>query len=267
MTVRPLQRLLLVGVLGGWLGFVGTPLEGSAQTILNTERFQIGEVDGGHLSATVGASLKRGNADVLDLSTSGMAGVLAGSHWLRIIFGGRYLENQGGSILDDQFAQLRYSYVFLPELRTFHFVQIQRNETLLLRSRSLVGSGVRWTVSETDRLTFAAGTGLMGEWEELSADRVGPDDDTESSVVRMTNLAVLSWTTESGARLLNILYLQPDVSDFGDTRILNDLGLTAPLTDVLGLTVSLEWRHDTRPPSTLEADDLTLRASLSIAIP
>lgn len=239
----------------------------SAQVILNTERFQLDEVEGFHLGADLSGSVQRGNSEVLNISTSGMTGVLSGRHWPRLIFGGNYLSDAERSILDQQFVQLRYSYVVSPETRTFHFVQAQKNETLLLRSRWLLGTGVRRTLVDSEQATLAMGTGVMGEWERLDPERVGPEDATSLEAIRVANLAVASWEFAGGARLLNILYVQPDLGDFGDVRVLNDLGLAVPVTTWVRTTLSLEWRRDSNPPSTLERDDLTLNVGIGIDFP
>lgn len=222
----------------------------------------MGEVSGFHLGADLSASVQRGNTDLVDVAASGMVGVLEGRHWARVIFGGKYLSDDDRSILDQQFVQIRYSWVFSPRLRTFHFVQAQKNETLLLRSRWLLGTGIRRTFLSTERAALAAGTGLMGEWERLDAARVGPGDEARSGALRMANLATARWDFPGGARLLDILYLQPDVTRPDDVRILNDLALLVPLSGWLRATASLEWRRDTRPPSSLARDDLTLRVGL-----
>ena len=243
------------------------PAAAPAQTILNTERFQLDEVDGHHLSADFSLSFQGGNARVLDASVSGMAGTLSGSNWLRAIFGGRYLSTRESSVLDAEFLQLRYSRVLSPATRTFHFLQVQRNRTLLLRGRWLAGSGMRTDVVRSRRGTLALGTGVMGEREALDPDRLGEDEEARTGAVRLANLAVFSWEADRGPRILNILYVQPDVSAFGDIRILNDLAFTAPLADRISSSLSLEWRHDTRPPGTLGRDDVRLAAGLRLAFP
>ena len=245
---------------------MATPQAGQAQVILNTERFQMAEVEGFHLNADLSGSVQRGNRKLLNVSSSGIVGYSHARHWPRVIFGGRFLRDDTRSILDQQYIQVRYSYLLAPRAQTFHFVQAQKNETLLLRSRWLVGTGLRWTFAETDQLLVAAGTGVMGEWERLDPERVGPEDAVDLDAVRMANLGVVQWTFASGARLVNITYVQPDLSRFSDLRLLNDLGLSAPVTDWARLTGSLEWRRDTRPPSTLERDDLSIRLGLSLNI-
>ncbi len=248
------------------LFLMGAPAAAHGQVILNTERFQIEDVDGVHLGADLSASLQRGNTELLNVSSSGIVGVRHLRHWPRLIFGGQFLKDEDRSLVDQQFAQLRYSYIISPRLRTFHFVQAQKNETLLLESRWLVGTGVRHTFVRTDQLLVAAGTGAMGEWERLVRERVGPDDLTSLDAIRMANLGVFRWDFAEGARLINIVYVQPDLGEFSDMRILNDLGLSVPITERISSSMSLEWRHDTRPPSTLGKNDLTLKMGLGIDI-
>lgn len=261
-----MQRMLsaALAAAASTLACLAPPLPAAAQTILNVERFQLREVSGFHLSADLSANGQRGNTRLLTVNSSGMAGVLTGRHWPRLIYGARYLSTRETALLDSRFVQLRYSYILDPRLRTFHFVQLQRTETLRLRSRWLLGTGIRRTLLETDGTSFAVGTGLMGEWEELAPDAVGPEESARQSALRMANLAVLSKDFESGARILNILYLQPDVAALGDLRLLNDLGVFVPLTEHVRLTVSAEWRRDTRPPEALRRDDLSFSVGLGI---
>ena len=260
-ALRP-ALLSLAVVLAGLL-----PASLAGQTILNTERFQLADVDEGlHVSATLTGNGQRGNSRVMTLGTSGIAGVLTGSHWTRVIFGARYISTQERAILDNRFVQLRYSYILTPELRTFHFVQAQRNETLRLRSRYLVGSGVQYALVQTEHTTFSLGTGLMGEWENLSADAVDPGTDPQSTALRVANVAVLSRDLPSGARILNILYVQPDATAPSDVRVLNDLGLILPVSDRFRVTLSGEWRRDSRPPAALRKDDLTFNVGIGIEV-
>ena len=264
MTLRPVHGLAPLFALFAFSLLLPAP--GTSQVILNTERFQIDEVDGLHIGVDASLSGQRGNTQLFDVSSSGIVGVLTSRHWIRTIFGGRYLSQEDRDpILDRQFVQLRYSFILSPELRTFHFVQTQSNETLLLRSRWLVGTGVRYSLIETERTRFALGTGVMGEWERLEPAKVGPDDPTSLDAVRLANLGVLIRDFGSGARLVNILYVQPDIGDFGNVRVLLDAGLRVPVTERVRTTLSLEWRHDTRPVSTLERDDLIFGMGLGIS--
>jgi hypothetical protein len=256
--------LVLSIVIGPALG-AAAPL--AAQAILNVERFQMQDVDGFHAGASLSGNASFGNSEVVNLRAEGIVGNRTGRHWPRIIFGGSYLRQRGReAILDNQYAQLRYSYELSPVWSTFHFVQIQRNQTLLLRERQLLGSGVRAALIQRERTAFDLGTGAMLEREVLDREALSPGDEATANVVRMANMAV--WTHEfaTGARLVNITYFQPRLDLPADFRLLNDLGLRAPVTSVLGLTISGNWRHDSRPPAALRANDIGVNVGLSVDV-
>ncbi len=242
------------------------PSDLAGQTILNTERFQSEEVEGFHVSATLTGNGQRGNSRILTVGSSGIAGLLQGSHWTRVIFGGRYISTDEQAILDNRFVQLRYSYLFSPELRSFHFIQAQRNETLRLRRRVLVGSGLQYALVNTERTRLSLGTGLMAESERLQPSAVDPGEDPDSRVLRVANVGVLSRDLATGARILNILYVQPDVGRPSDVRVLNDLGVILPLTDRFRVTISGEWRRDSRPPAALRKDDFSFNVGVGIEV-
>lgn len=255
-----LKHLRLLPVLG----VLALPAPASSQTILNTERFQLTQVDGPHLTANLSVNGRRGNAEVFVVDASGIAGIVRGNHWTRVIFGGTYLSDGSRSLLDARFAQLRYSWSFRPRAQTFHFVQAQQNESLRLLSRFLVGSGAQADLVRTERSSLTLGTGAMLESERLDPEAVNPGDATDSQVVRMANLGVFRHETERGVRILNIFYVQPRFDAFSDLRVLNELGVTFPVTDQVRLTMSGEWRRDTRPPASLKRDDVTLRMGVSL---
>lgn len=235
-----------------------------AQTILNTERFQLGEVQGPHLTTSLSVAGRSGNSEIFIADASGIAGLYSPQHWLRMIYGGTYLADGDRSLLDSRFLQLRYSWMPTERLQTFHFVQVQQNESLRLRSRWLVGSGVQRDIVRGERTSFSLGTGAMLEWERLDPDEIHPDDPTARDTVRMANLCVLRHETRNGVRILNITYFQPRFDDLGDFRVLNDLGITVPVTDKVRLTLSGEWRRDNRPPAALERDDLSFKMGIAL---
>ena len=259
-TSPPLPALLLLLPLL-------LPAPGGAQTILNVERFQLSAREGVHLELDLSGSGQAGNRRLLDARIQGIVGVVTEHHWPRLILGGRYLR-QGGEepVLDNQFVQLRYSYLFSRKTRSFHFVQVQRNETLRLRERLLVGSGLQRDFQPTEATSLSLGGGIMGEWEALDPDAVGPGDEVNARVARMTVVGVMRHTLEAGPELVNIAYLQPDITEPGDIRILNDVALRVPLGSAVTMVLSSEWRYDSRPPSVLGAHDLSVRMGVTIAV-
>lgn len=238
-----------------------------AQTILNVERFQIGELEGGHAAIDLSGSGQLGNARVLEARMEGIAGRLGERHWPRIILGGRYLRERGEDpILDNRFVQLRYSWLLGPRARTFHFVQLQRNETLLLRSRWLAGSGARRTLLGGEKGSLDLGTGVMYEEERLDAGSLEPDEDSRTRTWRAANLLSAAYELDGGATFWNVAYFQPDLGSFADFRLLNEVALTFPLADPVTVVFSADWRHDSRPPALLRRNDVTFRTGVSIEL-
>jgi hypothetical protein len=60
--------------------------------------------------------------------------------------------------------------------------------------------------------------------------------------------------------------VQPDAGRPSDVRVLNDLGLILPVSDRFRVTLSGEWRRDSRPPAALRKDDLTFNVGIGIEV-
>lgn len=249
------------------LGILAPAAPAAGQAILNVERFHSGEVDGMHAAVTLSGKGTLGNSEVVDVKLEGIVGHRAEKHWPRLIIGGSYLRKRGQEpLFDNRFAQLRYSYLVSDATQTFTFVQAQQNETLRLRERWLVGNGVRRQFGSGDGFSVNLGTWAMWELEEVTPDAVTPGEDARSSVFRMSNIAVLRHDFSEGARIMGTTYFQPRIDAFGDFRVLSELALLVPVTERIRLTVSTDWRHDSRPPPSLRADDFTMNFGIAYTL-
>ena len=172
----------------------------------------------------------------------------------------------GQDLRDNRYVHLRYSRLFRPRFRSFHFLQFQTNENLLIQRRWLLGSGLRLRVAEDDGKNLDVGVGAMYEAERLRESALEPDDDPDTETVRMANMIVASWAFSETARLVGIAYYQPDVSTFTDYRLTGDVALSVSLTQALSLEVSVDWRHDSRAPANLKQDDVRLRTGFNLRL-
>lgn len=236
-----------------------------AQVILNVERLQAGDREGAYGALTASGSFSAGNTDVVQLGGAVGTGFRGERHWPRLFAGGEILRSGSGRIVDNRFVHARYGYLFTPRIRSFHFVQLQSNRNLLVERRWLVGSGVRLAFPVSEGLTLEAGTGPMLEDETLNADRLPPGASDHARVVRLASLAVVRWRIGDDLELLNVVYHQPVVDDLGDFRLLDDLTLAVRVAEAASVDVTLEWRHDSRPPPDLDDDDVRLRVGFSVA--
>ena len=259
MTNR-LVRLLSAAVftLVGLAGPLG------AQTILNVERQQPGDVEGWHWGVGGSASLARGNTENVDIDAGVVVGYRWTGDWLRMFGGLDFLSEDGEDVESDRYLHLRFNRRLTDRWKTFHFVQVQARLASLLQRRLLVGSGIRYRLLD-GRSTLDVGTGAMYESEDLDPDEEIGAHPVEARVWRMANLVVFTRPLTQSVRLIGVSYIQPDLSDFGDLRALVDLSLRISLTENLDLTVQNEWRHDSRPPGGVEPNDYVLRTGFAVS--
>lgn len=246
------------------VGPLAAPTPAVAQAILNVERLQADQVQGVHVDVSARVSASAGNTEILQIGWDIGSGLLKEQNWFRAFAGMEILEKNGQDLRDNRYAHLRYSRLFNPRFRSFHFLQFQSNENLLIQRRWLLGSGLRLRVAEEDGRNLDVGLGAMYETERLRESALEPEDDPETETIRMANMAVASWAFSETARLVGIVYYQPDVSAFSDYRLTGDVALSVTLTQALSLEVSVDWRHDSRAPANLEQDDVRLRTGFNL---
>ncbi|MGD8496950.1 MAG: DUF481 domain-containing protein [Gemmatimonadales bacterium] len=254
----PLGRLLVGALL------LGVAAPASAQTILNVERLQPSDVSGWHWGVEGGISLARGNTDKVDVGVGAIVGYRWPSDWLRVFGRLDYLSEDGDKVDNDRYLHVRFNHRLSERWQTFSFVQLQSRYASLLRRRFLVGGGLRRRLID-GRTTLDAGTGLMYESESLDPDEDLGDHPAEARVWRMANLVVLTRPLTESVTLIGVSYIQPRLSDFGDFRTLVDLSLRISLTENLDLTIQNVWRHDSRPPASVEADDYSLKTGFAVS--
>lgn len=239
------------------------PAPGASQAILNVERLQSSDVTGAHGELQTRLHVSRGNTDLFQVGGTLGAGFRATRHWARIYVGMERLKKSEASLVDNAYLHLRYNYLFNERARTFHFVQLQNNQNLLLRKRWLVGSGLRVRALGGDTNNLEIGSGLMYEAETLRRGSLDPDEPARARTVRVSNLLVGSWNPREGTRLVAVVYHQPDAGRFSDYRLLGEAGIGVGITRSLQLDVSLTWRHDSRAPRSLEKDDVVMNTGIT----
>lgn len=261
----PATRLAIAIVAASMTLAAGaSPTRAGAQTILNVERLQPGDVRDWHWGIEGAFSVSRGNSEYLDV----LAGVVLGHRWpdswLRTFAGFDYRSETGEGLERDRYLHVRYNHWLGERWQTFHFVQLQASHANLLQRRTLVGSGVRRRLVG-GTTTLDVGTGAMYEAEELDADRVTGTHPVNARVWRMANLIVAVRQLTESVRLVGVAYVQPDLADFEDIRTLTDLSLLIALTENVDLTVRSEWRHDSRPPARVVPNDFVVRTGFTVS--
>jgi len=234
------------------------PLLLQSQIIINTEKLCAYGNRGSFAGAELSFDIEKGNSDILDVDGKSIICLDKNGHTTRLLLGLDYLEEDNHTLKMRHFIHLRHNYLFQKHFRTFAFYQIQRNKSLLLKRRQLIGGGLRTMIGSPDSMKIDLGTGLMVEKEELNADKIEAGKEATSFTWRMANVMTTVWRLKSSVSWINSIYLQPDIAHFRDYRLLEESSLLFSLNDFLAVTLSFVWRHDSRPPVHLKKNDFNL---------
>ena len=141
-----------------------------SQTLINTEKISFLEDKNYVVGAELEYAGSYGNLDIQQFSSRFLFGYKIKTHHLFRAMGGfEFLSKDNKDLNKAAFTQLRYNYIFSSRIRSFHFYQVQSNNTVLLNKRELFGSGVRISFFNKDssKVSFNVGLGLMYENEFL----------------------------------------------------------------------------------------------------
>ncbi len=104
----------------------------------------------------------------------------------------------------------------------------------------------------------------MYEMEKLHNPDTLNNEKANQSYYRMANIMSIIYQLKSYMAIVNALYFQPDISNFGDFRIFNELSLTILITKYLQLNISSIWRHDSQPPLNLKRNDVNIQTGIVV---
>ena len=171
------------------------------------------------------------------------------------------------------FAHLRGVKTLKPRLQVEGFLQREFNEFIALEDRQLAGGGlrIRWRQRQDSSekpppLQLNTGIGLM--WERERIDTTGkasgdPYHGAVASLVRSTNYFVVQWKVDDRLTLFSTTYYQVDLRRLSDYRILWEGRLGVNLTKRLSLTINLNLRYDSEPPTGIKPYDLEITNGVS----
>ena len=214
-----------------------------------------------NLSADVG--LIAGNSNLVDLKGGLRFDYLAPS-------GHVFLVSQYQRGLQDTALFINKGFVHLRGVRNLRagralegFVQQEFNEFINLRSRSLVGGGLRLEFgrpadSTAGTLGLNLGIGLMWEREALTGD---PKEVV--TLLRSTNYVVVRWAVDDRLALSSTAYFQVDTGSLSDYRIIWDGGLSITVYRRLALNLKVNMRYDSEPPGIIKPYDIEMTNGLS----
>ena len=181
------------------------------------------------------------------------------------IFGSYSFQSVSGNALQKSgFFHLRHNYKLTGRLKTFEFFQLQNNDVLLLKKRTLFGAGLRYALVKKDSLKLDMELGLMREIENLNKNALNINEPRTEKSYRITSVSSFRWSLNKSVAITNVIYYQPSIKAFNDFRILNDFNLTVSLTKRISLLTELSTRFDSKPPGKLKTTDNSLIIGLNI---
>lgn len=270
-----------VRATGRWLWLaimVAALMPASALAQVNSQSLDRGEYASGIMTDVGGdLSLRSGNVELLEVYANGSIRwqtLREARHenelpWLkqriRADVSSGYGREAGESIIDEQYAHLRWTAMWHRHIGTELFVQAQRNDFQALNLRWLVGGGLRSDVIHTEAFALWFGTGVFSEHEQIEV----PGENDRENAFRWNNFMVarvqFGRTEELAVVLQNTVYVQPNLGDMSDFRVLEEVEADIPITEVVSLVTKFSARIDAEPPPGVETTDLRLSQGISVS--
>lgn len=160
------------------------------------------------------------------------------------------------------FLHLRYNQKLSNLFRLEAFIQSQHNELLNINARNLIGAGIRFKLLSKENLRLYLGKAYMYEEEKSDAFNVKDYNHRGS-----TYLSMSATFPKSNVEITNTIYYQPLYQDFSDYRVLEQLKIGIPVSDVIGFYTLLDYYHDSTTPSGDSQFSTNISIGLDINIP
>lgn len=178
------------------------------------------------------------------------------------ILGHEYGKSNNVRNINKSFVHYRYIYRLDETMDLEIFTQLETNEFTRLSYRGLLGTGLRFIISDTDnhRAFLGAGGFYSKEKTEFT---VGLTDHGTEEFSRGNFYFLSKYKLNSSVSFSNAIYYQPRLSEFSDYRALLESKLDFSITEKLKLRLSLDISHDSRPSQTIETTDTSYMTGLS----
>ncbi|MBD3670776.1 MAG: DUF481 domain-containing protein [Gammaproteobacteria bacterium] len=234
----------------------------SAMAIVNMADIHLNTIDQG-IGGKVALSLSSlsGNSNNQDYEAGATLKWRGGKESRYLMLDTAYGESNDVAYTDKGFVHLREIYQMSPLLAWEAFAQVEQNRFARLSLRQLYGGGARFSFRQAEKLSFHLGTGLF-QIDESLFDTGTSTDGGNTSLLRANLYLVLKYKVTDKIELVSSTYLQPALSDSGDWRLYEDAALQVPLSKALSLKLSLNYRHDNRPPQEVAPIDRSFKTSL-----
>ena len=160
----------------------------------------------------------------------------------------------GDTIKDKGFVHLRHVFELNPLRSLEIFLQLEYDKFIDLELRKLLGAGFRVNHIKNSRWILYTGHSVMVETEHYSNHNV-------TNIIRLSEYISFTYKATTSSISL-VTYLQPNIGDIEDIRMLSDLTWDIPLSKQLSLQLSLSSRFDNEPEFELDSWDIETKTGL-----
>lgn len=146
------------------------------------------------------------------------------------------------------------------------FAQHEYDQFRRLSVRALVGSGPAFQIVNAEAVAVLAGAAYLFEFERLDR-RAGVTDAGRRDFASRASIYVTG--TEqlgAGASIVQTVYVQPRLDEFGDLRVLGEIAVTTKLTRRVALTDGFVVAYDRTPPDGVRRYDTQLKVGLLVTL-
>lgn len=233
----------------------------ASHAIVNVSDLHLKEYQPG-FSGNVAATLSSlsGNSNTQEYELGSSLRWIQASHSHFLLMDRSYGESQSSPYVDKDFIHMRNIWQRSPGFAWELFLQTEQDQFARLSARHLLGAGARFTYRFGGG-KLHLGSGLFQEEETLFDS--GSTSDAGTRVLNRANIyLVLTFKLDKKLQLVSSIYLQPDLKNTVDYRLLEQASLKYTLNKAVSLKLSLDIKRDNAPPQTVNSTDSGLKLGL-----
>ena len=228
---------------------------------------QTSEAHGGKWRSSLGAgaSVASGNRESTSLNlTADATRATADDKWTlraRVVSG----RSDGVSAAGLTNGIVRYERDIEKRWIAFGQAEYLRDTAANLQQRGSLASGLGYRIDDSARATWTvfAGIGYSADTYYVPRQLAGALRDSYSHGELLLG-SESQYRIGRGVELEHRLYVYPNLTDTGALRATYDAGLTSPLSDSIGLKLTLGYRYNSDPGAGLKKGDLLFVSGLTI---
>lgn len=159
---------------------------------------------------------------------------------------------------DNTFLHYRYISNSRKSVSTEYFLQAEDDAFKLLNLRTLIGGGYRFRLFDQGKLY----QGRLGLGVFYSREEIDDSFNTIEEVNRLNIYFTFFYKIKNGLNILTTSYYQPDMEQFSDYRLLEQLSVEFNLAKNLLYFVVLDFSYDNDPVIGLDKKDTSYKSGI-----